>query len=76
MGRKLVDQRQIRVILLPMGRYSKVLILPRWWLRLNGDPEAVDVNFNFIAIRPVKTQEPQNEEVASGKQWLTWIFLP
>jgi len=44
--------------------------LPRWWLKLNGDPEAVDINLSlgFIAIKPVEKEEPRREEVGSGKQ--------
>ena len=64
----MIEQRQIRVKLQPMGRYSKILVLPRWWLKLNGDPEVVDINLSlgFIGIQPVKTEEPK-VEVTSGE---------
>lgn len=66
----MIEQRRVRVKLLPMGKYSKVLILPRWWLKLNNDPEAVDLSltFGFIGIQPVKEEEEQKEGAASGKQ--------
>lgn len=66
----MIEQRQVRVKLLAMGKYSKVLILPRWWLKLNNDPEAVDLSltFGFIGIQPVEKEQPRKEEVGSGKQ--------
>lgn len=66
----MIEQRQVRVRLLPMGRYSTVLVLPRWWLRLNGDPDELDLNVSLGVIRihpPVKTEE-RNEEDCGGEQ--------
>jgi len=65
----MIEQRQVRVRLQPMGQYSKVLVIPRWWLRLNGDPEAIDITLSlgFIGIQPVRREEPEKHEVASGK---------
>jgi len=59
----MIEQRQVRVKLRAAGRYSKVLVVPRWWLRLNGDPETVDLNlsFGFIAIQPVRKEEVRKE---------------
>ena len=64
----MIEQRQVRVRLQPMGQYSKVLVIPRWWLRLNGDPEAIDITLSlgFIGIQPVRREEPEKHEVASG----------
>lgn len=65
----MIEQRQVRIKLLTIGRYSKALVLPRWWLRLNGDPDAVDINLSlgFIAIQPVR-KEGAEKEAGGGKQ--------
>lgn len=66
----MIEQRQIRLKLIPLGRYSKALVLPRWWLKLNNEPELVDISLSlgFIAIQPVKTEKPEKQEVGGGKQ--------
>jgi len=63
------EQRRIELRLISLGRYSKALVLPKWWIRLNGDPEAVKVSLSlgFIGIEPVRREETQEEGVGSGK---------
>jgi hypothetical protein len=66
----MIEQRQVRVRLKPRGKYSKLLVIPRWWLKLNGDPEAVDMTLSLsvIGIQPVRREEPEKHEVARGKE--------
>ena len=65
----MIEQRQVHVKLLPMGKYSKVLVLPKWWLKLNGNPETVEMNLalGFLTIKPLNSKEPQKAEVGGGK---------
>jgi len=56
----MMEERHTQLRLLPMGRYSKGLILPRWWLKINGDPEVVNVITSLSRIQ----LEPATE--ASG----------
>jgi hypothetical protein len=50
------DQRYLRVNLVSMGKYSKVLVIPRWWIKLNGEPESVEMTLalGFMRIEPTK----------------------
>jgi len=51
-----MEERHTRLRLLSMGRYSRVFVVPRWWLKINGDPEVVDVTTTLsrIQLEPVK----------------------
>ena len=46
-----MSERQKVERLLPMGHYSHGFVLPRWWLRLNDDPEVVKIPYTLDAIR-------------------------
>ena len=61
-------ERRFREKLLRMGGYSKGLILPRWWLRLNGDPQIIDIEITMdsIQIQPAKEEEPAHEKEPSS----------
>jgi hypothetical protein len=50
------EERRLRVNLVPMGKYSKVLVIPRWWIKLNGEPESVEMTLSlgFMRIEPAK----------------------
>lgn len=65
-----MQQRQIQLRLIPLRRYSKALVLPRWWIKLNDDPEAVNLSLSlgFIGIERVRKEEAQKEEGDGGKQ--------
>jgi len=66
----MMDQRRIRLKLFSIGIYSKALILPKWWVKLNDDPDEVDVDlsFGFLGIHPVRREERDKLEAKSGKQ--------
>lgn len=64
------ERRQLQQRLLPMGRYSKAYVIPRWWLRLNGDPEivVVDLALGSIHIEPTKGRKLEKEGVGDEQR--------
>jgi len=58
-----MEKRRTTERLLRMGNYSRGLVLPKWWLRLNGNPEVVKVTFTLDAIKIEPAgAEPKNSE--------------
>ena len=49
-----MDERIITLKPLKVGPYSRALIVPGWWLKLNGCPEELEVTLRMgeITIRP------------------------
>ena len=47
-----------------MGEYSRVLVIPAWWLRVNGRPEVLEmeISVDSLIIRP----KPSRDKVESG----------
>lgn len=54
-------EHQLKEKLLRMGSYSRGLVLPRWWIRLNGDPEFVDIEITLDSIRIQAAKEGKEE---------------
>ena len=46
------------------GEYSRVFVIPAWWLRVNGHPEVLEmeISLDSLVIRP----KPPREKVESG----------
>jgi hypothetical protein len=61
------EERQIELRLISLGQYSKALVLPKWWVKLNDDPEIVKLSLSlgFIRIEPVRKEE---KEVSHAKR--------
>ncbi|RLC61892.1 MAG: hypothetical protein DRI01_07760 [Chloroflexi bacterium] len=66
----MIEQREIQVRLIPLGRYSKALVLPRWWVRLNDDPEVVRLSLSLgsITIEPVAREGRVKQEADNAKR--------
>ena len=56
------EERCLRVNLVPMGKYSKVLVIPRWWIKLNGEPKSVEMTLSlgFMRIEPTRKTPAQD----------------
>ena len=54
-----MDERTVTLKPLKVGLYSRAIILPRWWLKLNGCPDELSVTLSMgeIVIRPEATKE-------------------
>lgn len=46
------------------GEYSRVFVVPAWWLRINGRPDVLEMEITLgsLTIRP----KPAREKVESG----------
>jgi hypothetical protein len=66
----MMEHRQVKLRLISLGQYSKALVLPKWWIRLNDDPDEVKLSLSlgFIGIEPVKREGPVKQEVGGGGQ--------
>ena len=62
------EKRSIRLKLLTLGTYSKALVLPKWWVKLNNNPEEVDVDlsFGFLGIEPASKEGENKLGVGDG----------
>jgi hypothetical protein len=64
------EERRTRLRLLPVGRYSKALIVPAWWLKLNNNPEVLEaqVTLNMIALHPPPGGGSQHDKKAATSE--------
>lgn len=65
----MIEQRKIRLRLIALGHYSKALVLPKWWVKLNDDPEEVDIDLSFglLSIQPVGKEDGGKVEARSDE---------
>ncbi|MFC1982485.1 hypothetical protein ACFLV5_01665 [Chloroflexota bacterium] len=58
----IVPNRKFLVKPIHLGPYSRAIILPAWWLKLNTNPENVEINITLdsLMVRPVN-EEDRNE---------------
>ena len=54
-----VPNRKLIVKPLHLGPYTKAIILPAWWLKLNDNPESVELNLTLdsLVIRPIREEK-------------------
>ena len=66
----MTGRHSLRLKLVPLGRYSKALILPKWWLRLNDDPQVVRLSLSLgsITIEPVAREGCVQQEADNAKR--------
>ena len=55
----IVPMRKLIVKPFYLGAYSRAIILPAWWLKLNQDPRKleVDLTLDSLVVRPLKDEE-------------------
>jgi hypothetical protein len=54
-----VPKRKLFIKPIHLGPYSRAIILPAWWLKLNTNPESVEISITLdsLMVRPVKEEE-------------------
>jgi hypothetical protein len=59
-----VPNRKLIVKPLHLGPYTRAIILPAWWLKLNDNPESVELNLTLdsLVIRPIREEERDDRE--------------
>ena len=59
-----VPNRKLIVKPLHLGPYTKAIILPAWWLKLNDNPQSVEMSLTLdsLIIRPVRKEEHHGPE--------------
>lgn len=59
-----VPNRKLRVKPLHLGPYTRAIILPAWWLKLNDNPESVELNLTLdsLVIRPIREEAHDDPE--------------
>ena len=70
----IVPNRKLLVKPLHLGPYTRAIILPAWWLKLNANPERVELSLTLdsLLVRPAKEEEcnepePPNTESGTAK---------
>jgi hypothetical protein len=58
----IVPNRKLIICPIHIGVYSRAMILPAWWLKLNANPERIEIEFslNSLTLRPVEEEEEEN----------------
>ena len=59
-----VPNRKLIVKPLHLGPYTKAIILPAWWLKLNANPVKVELSLTLdsLVIRPIREEERDGPE--------------
>ena len=57
-----VPIRKLIVKPVHLGPYTRAIILPAWWLKLNSNPEMVEISLTLdsLMVRPAR-EEKDNE---------------
>jgi len=70
----IVPIRKLLVKPVHLGPYTRAIILPAWWLKLNANPEMVEISLTLdsLMVRPAGEEKdnepgPPNRESNSGE---------
>jgi hypothetical protein len=68
----IVPNRKFTVRPLHLGPYTRAIILPAWWLKLNDNPERVEVSLTLdsLMVKPSgeeKDNEPEPPNSGEGQ---------
>jgi hypothetical protein len=60
----IVPNRKLIVKPLHLGPYTKAIILPAWWLKLNDNPEKVELSLTLdsLVVKPAGEEESSEAE--------------
>ena len=60
----IVPIRKLIVKPVHLGPYTRAIILPAWWLKLNANPERVELSLTLdsLMVRPAKEEERDEPE--------------
>lgn len=59
----IVPSRKLVVRPMRLGHYTRVIVLPSWWLKLNANPAKVEISLTLdsLVVRPLEEDDEQNE---------------
>ena len=59
-----VPYRKFVVRPIHLGNYSRAIILPAWWLRLNENPDKIELSLTLdsLMVRPARGEESNGPE--------------
>jgi hypothetical protein len=59
-----VPNRKLIVKPLHLGPYTRAIILPAWWLKLNANPEKVELSLTLdsLVVKPAEGEESHETE--------------
>jgi len=60
----IVPNRKLLVKPIHLGPYTRAIILPAWWLKLNANPERIELSLTLdsLTVRPVREEEDSEPE--------------
>jgi hypothetical protein len=66
----IVPIRKLIVKPVHLGPYTRAIILPAWWLKLNANPEKIEISLTLdsLMVRPAgeeKDNEPESPNTVS-----------
>jgi len=64
-----VPNRKLIVKPLHLGPYTRAIILPAWWLKLNDNPESVELNLTLdsLMVRPIREEDADDREHSDSR---------
>ena len=59
-----VPNRKLIIQPLHLGPYTRAIILPAWWLKLNANPEKVELSLTLdsLVVKPAGEEESREAE--------------
>ena len=73
-GVNMSPMRKLKVKPISLGPYSRGIVLPAWWFKLNADPKELELGITMDSIeirvppKDARKEESQKAEVGGGKQ--------
>ncbi len=64
----IVPNRKLIIRPLHLGPYTRAIILPAWWLKLNSNPEKVELSLSLdsLVVKPVGREDKHEPEHANA----------
>ncbi len=59
-----VPYRKLIVKPFVLGTYSRAIIIPAWWLKLNSNPEDLEINLSLdsLIVTPARKERENDQE--------------
>jgi len=66
----IVPNRKLIISPIHIGAYSRAVVLPVWWFKLNANPEKIEIEFslNSLILRPFEEKEHGAERADNRRQ--------
>lgn len=59
-----VPNRKLIVKPIRLGPYSRAIVLPAWWLKLNANPSRIEIGFTLdsLILKPAEEKQTHDTE--------------